>query len=398
MTGIKGEKLFRLIRERAKEIIDEKSLRRALSSGKKLRVKLGVDPTAPGLHIGHVVTLHILRAFQDAGHTAVLIIGDFTGQIGDPSNRAAGRRQLTPRDVRDNEKTYRAQVKPILNLATIETRHNSEWFGKMNAHDFLALLTNFSLKSAVEREDFKKRTAAGGEVRLHEALYHVLQAYDSVMVRSDIELGGLDQRLNILAGRELQRKLGVRPQDIILMPYLIGLDGREKMSKTVGNTINLSDGARDMLGKAMSIPDSLIGDYARLAAWMPEDAAVRAEKRLHRGENPRDVKLDVAEAITALYHGGKKAHAARTDFVETFSLKSASAGLPKVWISEEAHTPIELVLMTRVTSSKSEARRLLKGRAVEIDGNVAPVSGTIRVRDGSVLRVGKKHFFQLSRK
>lgn len=388
--------LWPFLSHRAQEIITAGGLRRKLRGNRKLRVKLGIDPTTPDLHLGHIVPLRVLAAFQDAGHRAVLIMGDFTGQIGDPSGAAAARRQLTVAEVRRNERTYLSQAGKVLDLRKSEVRHNSEWHGGMKSRDLLQLLTHFSLKSVWEREDFQKRLGAGQGVRLHEAMYAVLQAYDSVAVRADVELGGVDQKLNLLAGRELQRVVGQPPQDVVIVPYLLGLDGRQKMSKTAGNTVNLLDSASDMFGKVMSVPDALVVHYAELAAWLPARTVHAIQKRLKRRENPRDVKLDIAEAVVRLYHGAGAAAAARREFLRVFSERKPPAGIPAVSLVPGDRHPVELLLALKAAASKSQARRLIAGGAVRID-DVVLRSGAhrITVRPGSVIRVGKRRFFKV---
>lgn len=381
---------------RSAEIIGRDDLKKAIESGRRLRVKLGVDPTNPNLHLGHIVPLRMLRSFQDAGHKAVVIIGDFTAEIGDPSGQSQARKQLTPKEVRQNEETYREQIGKIINLKRAEVRHNGEWFRKMKLGDFLNLLAKFSLKSSWQREDFQKRLAEGREVHLHEAMYHVLQAFDSVVVKADVELGSLDQKLNIMSGRELQGKEGARPQDIVLVPYLIGLDGRQKMSKSVGNTINLKDPADEMFGKVMSVPDKLIVNYAELAAWLLPERVKEIERKLKEGQlNPRDAKLDVAEAVSALYHGVKKAKTSRERFLGVFSKKEIPDSAPAAAVAGRTFAPADLLVAIGAAASKSEARRLILGRAVEVDGRKLNVGArVIRPEKGSVIRVGKKRFFR----
>lgn len=387
---------FTFLTERSAEIISPDGLRKRLASRKNLRVKLGIDPTTPNLHLGHIVPLRVLGAFQDAGHEAVLIIGDFTGQVGDPSGKASARRQLSPAEAKANERTYRAQVSRVLDMRRVEIRHNSEWYGRMRLADFLNILAHFPLRSAWEREDFQKRLRAGREVRLHEAMYHVLQAYDSVVVRADVEIGSLDQKLNVLAGRELQGKLGQLPQEIVLVPYLMGLGGRQKMSKSLGNTINLRDSAGDMFGKTMSIPNALIVNYAELAAWLSPVEVRTLKRALAVGRNPRDVKLDVAEALVALYYGRARAARVRREFLRTFSVGELPRRTPASAIAPGSYRPLELLARLDPALSRSEARRLLRGRAVEMDGAVVePGEGSLTVRRGSVIRVGKKKFFRV---
>lgn len=397
MPTLDQKTFFSFLAERSAEIIGADNLRKNLRVRRNMRIKLGIDPTTPDLHLGHVVPLRMLRAFQDAGHRAVLIIGDFTSQIGDPSGKAAGRRQMSLAETRSNERTYRMQLGKVLDMKKAEIRHNGEWYQNMRLKDFLDLLTRFSLKGVWEREDFQKRIRAGKEVGVHEAMYQVLQAYDSVMVRSDVEIGSLDQKLNILAGRELQKKLGKIPQSIVLIPYMIGLDGKQKMSKSAGNTINLNDSAADMFGKIMSIPDEIIVNYAELGAWLPGTEVQAIKKRFDDGENPRDIKLEVARSIIELYHGRAAAKRAGDLFLQLFSKKDISASLPAVRLKPGAYDPVGLLMVIRAASSRSEARRLVKGRAMEVDGLVVDnIQLEIPIKPGSVIKVGKKKFFRVS--
>ncbi len=396
MARLTHRELLALIEHRAAEVISLEHLRRKLESGKKLRVKLGVDPTTPHLHLGHIVPFRMLRAFQEAGHRAVVIIGDFTAQIGDPAEREAERRALTPAEVRENERTYSGQIGRVLDLKRAEVHHNREWFSKLNAAEFLRLLMHFPLRSAWEREDFQKRLAAGREVRLHEAMYPVLQAYDSVVVRADVELGSIDQKLNVLAGRELQRSLGVEPQEVILLSYLIGLDGRMKMSKSLPNAINLDDSAREMFGKVMSIPDHLIENYARLAAWLPPARVASIRRRLSAGANPRDLKLELAEAVTALYHGRASSRRAHEEFLAVFARREIPASAPTVRLDPGVYSPVELIRALKVAGSKSEARRLVAGGALEVNGRKVHLGDArIVIRRRAAIRVGKRKFFRV---
>lgn len=393
--GNKNSGLYNFLKEKRAKIINAEHLKKILASGGKLRIKFGIDPTTPHIHLGHVVPFRILRAFQDAGHRVVAIIGDFTAEIGDPSGQAASRRQLTPSEVKANERTYLAQISRIINIKQAEVLHNSEWYQRMALKEFLGLLTHFSLKSAWEREDFQGRLKAGKQVRLHEAMYHVLQGYDSVRVRADVEIGGVDQTLNLLAGRELQKKLGCPPQDVVITPYLIGLDGAQKMSKSFGNAINISDSPSEMVGKVMSIPDRLITHYAEIAAWMKQAQVAAIKKSLAAGKNPRDAKLDVAEAVAALYHGRQAAHRGREEFLKIFSKKELPASIPAASMPKHAYQPVDLLLALKAVPSRSEARRLIAAGAVEIDGarlGYAPV----RIRSGNIIRVGKKKLFRIS--
>lgn len=397
MAQTQALKLWKMIGERSREVIDPASLKRKLRQRRNLRIKLGIDPTTPELHLGHLVPLKMLRSFQDAGHRAVLIIGDFTAQIGDPSGKMRARRQLAAEEIKLNERTYRAQIGKVLDLKRAEVRYNSEWHGRMKLKQFLELLKHFALKTACQRQDFQARLRSAKPVFLHEAMYSVLQAYDSVAVRADVEIGGLDQRLNLLAGRELQRSLNQPPQDVVLMPYLIGLDGRQKMSKSAGNTINLTDGAPDMFGKTMSIPDGLIADYARLAAWLEPHDVANLLRRLASGENPRDVKLDVAEAVVRAHHGRREAEGAREMFLAAFSRRELSQAAAAVRIAHRPYRALELLLRLGAARSRSEGRRLIKGRGLAVDGRIISDPGQeIKFSIGKIIRVGKRRLFRLS--
>lgn len=391
-----SEEFLNFVVNRSEEIIERTSFRHKLAQRKNLRVKLGIDPTSPDLHLGHLVPIKMLRAFQEAGHKAVLIIGDFTGEIGDPSGKSRTRRQLTPAEVKVNQQTYRRQLGRVLDFRSAEVHYNSEWHSRMSSREFLRLLAHFPLKAAWEREDFQRRLKSGKAVWLHEAMYSVLQAYDSVAVRADIELGSLDQKLNLLAGRELQRSLGQPPQDVVLLPYLIGLDGREKMSKTFGNTINLRDSSGEMFGKAMSIPDRLIINYAKFAAWMslPEVRAI--QRRLENGENPRDAKLDVAQALVRLHYGPVQAGRAHQAFLQIYSRRELPRRAARANPKPGNHRPIELMRALGAVPSLSQARRLLRGRALEIDGRVInPGDKYVSIHRGSIIRLGKNRFFKV---
>lgn len=377
-------------------MINPETLKAKLKAGQQLRVKLGIDPTTLALHLGHIVPLRMLKAFQNAGHRAILIIGDFTAEIGDPAGRSIARRQLTSAEVKVNERTYRAQVGRVLDLRKTEVLYNSQWLSRLKLKDFLNLLAKFSLKSAWQRADFQKRLKSGREVHLHEAMYHVLQAYDSVMVKADVEIGSLDQRLNILAGRELQEKMGGRGQDVVLLPYLIGLDGKQKMSKSVGNTINLGDSADEMFGKTMSVPDDLIINYAALAAWLPAEKVKAMEESLKKGVNPRDVKFKVAWEIVKLYYGQAGAEKAGQHFVDLFSKKKMPRDLKRAGVAAGFWRPVDLLLRLKAAESKSAARRLISGKALEIDGRVIdPAVERVKLQVDNIIRVGRKKFFRV---
>lgn len=376
------------------EVIERESLERTLQTGRKLRVKLGIDPTAPDIHLGFAVVLHKLREFQDAGHTIVFIIGDYTARIGDPSGKTKTRPPLTRQEVKKNAVTYVRQVGKIVDMKKAEIRYNSEWFSKMKLEEFIHLAAHFSTQRILDREDFRRRLSRGQEVMHHETLYQIMQAYDSVVTKADVEIGGRDQKLNMLAGRELQRKLGGPEQNIITMPILIGLDGKEKMSKSLGNYIGIAESPRDMFGKIMSLPDTLMLSYFALVLGFYDEALQRVRERLE-SENPRDVKLDLAEGVVALYHGKSNAKKTRKNFIDLFS-RHETADIPTRRFPPGPHDPVDALVQLGLVSSRSEARRLLKQGAVEIDGAVArDPRRAVSIRIGSVLRVGKKTFIKI---
>lgn len=385
-------KITHLLDHGLEEVIRRSSLEEKLLSGKKLIVKLGADPSSADLHLGHAVVLRKLKEFQDLGHRAMFIIGDFTARIGDPSGRSAARKVITEAEVRKNAKIYLRQAGKILNVRKAKIRMNSEWFSKMKLDEFIGVAGRFSLSRISEREDFKKRIASGGEVGLHEALYQVLQAYDSLAIKADVELGGRDQKLNLLAGREFQRKLGHRAQDLVIVPLLIGLDGKQKMSKSLGNYIGLDDRPEDMFGKVMAIPDSLIVHYGELAAFLERDELSRLA--LDAKASAYQAKQSVARKITALYWGEKKAGMAMDTFHKRFAQKGENREVYKEKkLPRKKYSLVDLVMALGPTSSRSEARRLIVGRAVEIDKKVALTPASVIFLDRAYyVRIGKKKF------
>ncbi len=383
------------------DVILRESLTRKLYSGKKLRVKLGADPTAPDLHLGHAVLLWKLREFQDAGHKIVFIIGDFTASVGDPSGRSQARPVLNETEIKQNAKTYFTQVGKILDVKKIEVRRNSEWLGKLSLRGWLKVLERFTVSRLLERDDFEKRLKSGQEVWLHEVMYPLLQAYDSVAVRADVELGGGDQLFNLLAGRALQEKSGQPPQDILVTDYVVGLDGEKKMSKSLGNYIGIVERPEMMFGKVMSLPDELMLSYFRLATRRSEDEIKFFARRLEKGENPRDVKLDLASDIVTLYHGAKLALRARAEFIKVFSRKETPSSMGERQIAEGSYEAAALLLTLGLAKSRSEARRLIEQGGAE----AIPARGLARkledpremlsISDRMVIRVGKTHFIRL---
>lgn len=363
------------------DVIVREHLQAALNSGKKLRIKFGADPTASDLHLGHAVVLRKLKEFQDAGHQVVLIIGDYTAKIGDPSGRSKTRPPLTDKEIKANAKTYFKQVGKILNMRKTEVQYNSKWLKKMKFADLILLMSKFTAQRILERDDFTKRIKEGVEVYSHELVYPMMQAYDSVIVKADVEVGGTDQRFNMLAGRDLQRHMGLPEQDVITIPLLVGTDGEKKMSKSLGNYIGITEEPNVMFGKVMSIPDKLIEQYYKLCTDQ--------ERNL---PDPREAKLRLAKLIVSQYHGEKEAEKAEQEFIRVVSHGEAPSDIPSK-PSLAGLSILDAVSTANVVSSRSEARRLIEQGGVEINGKKVTDLQKI-VPKGAVVKAGKRHYFR----
>ena len=374
----------------AVQIVDAKHLQERLARGDRLRVKLGLDPTRPDIHLGHTVVLRTVRRFQQAGHTAVIIIGDTTAQIGDPSGQNATRPQLTREDVDRAAETYLDQMWKLLDRQATEVRRQSEWFGTMGLADLVGLMSKYTVARMLAREDFARRLADNRPVALHELLYPLLQAYDSVAVRADLELGGTDQTFNLLAGRDLQEAFDQPPQDILTLPLLEGLDGKQKMSKSLDNYIGIDESPGDMYWKVMKIPDSLIARYLQLATEATPDEVREAIQALKNGVNPRDVKKDLASRLVTRFHGELAAEKAAAEFLTTRDATEIS-------IPAGRRTLASLFVEANLVASKSEVRRLVeqKGLFVE-DEPVGSAEAEVEPRTGMVLRRGKHQAVRLT--
>jgi len=337
------------------EVINLDSLKEKLAAGKPLRIKYGVDPTRPDIHLGHAAVLWKLKALQEMGHTIIFLIGDYTTKIGDPSGRNSTRPVLSDQEIKTNAQTYFDQVGKILDVKKTEVRYNSEWFEKMTFADILNISGKFTVAQIIERDDFAKRIKEGNDIGLHEVMYPLMQAYDSVELKADMEIGGTDQKFNILAGRDLQKKMGQSPQEVIFMNLLVGLDGKVKMSKSVGNYIAITDEPADMFGKVMSIPDELIPQYFELCTEesAPEDA------------NPRDQKAHLAKIIVKIYHGEEAAEKAEKEFNNVYRDKQLPEDIAEVKI-DGSYRLDDLLVTAKLASSKSEARRLVDEGAITI--------------------------------
>lgn len=382
-----------LLTKGVEEVIEkdhlETTLRDAEKTGRKLRVKFGIDPTAPDLHLGHTVALRKLRQFQDAGHTAVLIIGDFTAMIGDPTGRAEARKPLTAKEVRQNLKKYLKHSGKVLDIKKVEVNYNSKWLKKMGPGEIQELLTQFSVQQFIEREDFRNRIEAHKPLWINELLYPAFQAYDSVVVRADLEIGGRDQKFNLLAGRALMEKKGMVPQDILTLPLLEGTDGVRKMSKSFGNYIGLEDAPNEMFGKVMSVPDNLIEKYFTLLT----DVSVPIRQL---ADSPRDAKVLLAKTLVEMYHSRKAADAAEGEFVRVFSKREAPSDMPEVKIGRAQKTLMEILVAAEPNESKSELRRLVEQGAVKLNDEVKrDVNEALYIHGGEVLKIGKRKFFKL---
>ena len=370
-------------------------LARSQATGVPLRIKLGLDPTAPDIHLGHTVVLAKMRELQDLGHTVIFLIGDFTSMIGDPSGRNATRPPLTREQIEANAKTYQAQAGLLLDPAKTEIRFNSEWSDPLGARGMIELAARYTVARMMERDDFSKRFKAGTPISVHEFLYPLMQGYDSVALRSDLELGGTDQKFNLLVGRSLQTEYGQEPQCIMTMPLLEGLDGVEKMSKSKGNYIALTEPANDIFAKLMSISDVLMWRYFELLSQRSEDDVARLRAETDGGRNPRDAKVALAKEITARFHGSAAAEAAEVDFD-----RRAAGGVPDR-IDEVGFTGAPLGIgavlkQARLAPSTSEALRLVDGGGVRVDGVVVSDRG-LRLPAGTfVVQVGKRKFARVT--
>jgi tyrosyl-tRNA synthetase len=379
------------------DVVPKADLVTKLSTGRPLVVKLGVDPTAPDLHLGHAVPLRKLRQFQDLGHQVVLIIGDFTALIGDPSGRNSTRPPLTREQIDANAETYIEQAFRILDPSSTTMRRNSEWLDKLGFADILRLTSQFTVARILERDDFSKRYTGQQAISLHEFLYPVAQAYDSVAIEADIELGGTDQLFNLLAGRELMEKLGMKPQVALTLPLLEGTDGVQKMSKSYGNYIGLTDDPDDMFGKIMSIPDDLMVKYFRLATAVPVDEIDSVEVGLAAGDlHPNEVKRRLAREVVTLYHARDSAVRAEEAFDRVFKQHEAPADVPEVNVNagDVVHLPA-LLQEIGLAASRGEARRLIDQGGIRIDGEQVAAGTYDLARDavvGRIVQAGKRRF------
>ncbi len=392
------------LRRGAAEIIREDELRakleNSLKTGKPLRAKLGVDPTAPDIHLGHTVVLRKLKHFQDLGHTAIFLVGDFTAMVGDPTGQSETRPPLSREQVMANAKTYLAQVFKILDRKKTEVRYNSEWLGKLTGHDMIQLCAHYRLARMLEREDFRSRLAANQSIAVHELLYPLLQAYDSIALKADVELGATEQKFNLLVAREIQREYGQPSQVALTMPILVGLDGERKMSKSLGNYVGITEPPGEVFGKLMSIPDELMWLYWELLTDRPAAEIARLRENVAAGKaHPMDAKSELARTITADFHGEAAAKKAAEEFRRVFRERQAPQEAPMRRVSRAKPKRLTALLVDwGLAPSRSEAERLLKQGGVEINGRrVEDVKKEVDLsRPGEfLLRAGKKKFLRV---
>ena len=398
---ISAAEQFRLISHGVADLLPEdefkKKLEKSVATNTPLIVKLGLDPTAPDIHLGHTVVLRKLKLFQDFGHKVIILIGDFTARIGDPTGKSVTRPPLTEEQVITNAKTYQEQIFKVLDPEKTEVRFNSEWLSKLDFADVLKLASKYTVARMLERDDFHTRYTEGRPISIHEFMYPLMQGYDSIALKADVEFGGTDQTFNLLMGRHLQGEEGMPEQTIITMPILEGLDGVQKMSKSLGNYIGISEAPSEMYGKAMSIPDELMMRYFMLVTDMSIEEQKQLSKDLESGAaHPRDVKMKLAHTIVRLYHGEEAANFGQDEFVRVFQKHAMPTDIPeyKVAITEEPVFVPQLLSGAGLTASNGEARRSIKAGAFKIDGEKCNEEHIV-LKDGMVLQVGKRKFIKI---
>ncbi|GAA3659827.1 tyrosine--tRNA ligase [Asaccharospora irregularis] len=391
---------IKIIMKGVEDIIDEKELKEKLEKAQKekrqLIVKLGLDPSAPDIHLGHTVVLRKMKQLQDLGHKVIIIIGDFTGKIGDPTGKSKARKALTTEQVLENAKTYEEQIFKVLDKEKTEVRFNSEWLAKLNFEEVIKLAATITVARMLEREDFKNRYENQMPISVHEFFYPLMQAYDSVAIKADIELGGTDQRFNLLMGRSLQREFNQESQIVMMMPLIEGLDGKDKMSKSLGNYIGIDEKAEVMYAKAMRIPDELIVKYYNLVTDVHPDEVNRIKLELEEGKtNPRDIKMNLAREIVALYHGEEEAKKAEVEFKNVFQQGQIPTDIKTLQGSKDDFDLPEILVSNGVVKSKSEVRRLATQGGVKINGEKVTNLAEVKVENELIVQIGKKIFVKV---
>lgn len=405
MTDKELERHLAAIRKGAVEILPEdefvEKLKNSLATDTPLRVKQGFDPTAPDIHLGHTVGLRKLRQFQDLGHQVVLIIGDYTGMVGDPSERSATRPQLSYEELMKNAETYQKQFFKIMDKAKTEVHFNGEWFEKMHLKDIMALASRFTIARMLERDDFEKRYKEGLPIAVHEFFYPLMQAYDSVMIKADIEIGATEQKFNLVAGRHIQEAYGQTPQCILTLPVLVGLDGVNRMSKSLGNYIGIDEPPEEIFGKVMSIGDNLIYQYFELVTDVDGNKLEDVKAKLESPEyNPRDLKMELGETLVAMYYDQEKAKEARREWERVFSERKLPSDMPEFSISSlgERIWVVKLLTETGMAKTGGEARRLIKGGGLYLDNErIADETTELDLSEGMIFKVGKRRFFRIGK-
>lgn len=376
------------------DVIVRKDMEEKLKSGKKLRIKLGIDPTGFDLHLGHMVVVHKLKEFQDLGHQIILLFGNYTGQIGDPTGKIETRGMRTQEELEKNAEHYIKQVSKVLDADKLEVRWNADWLAPLTFSDVIRLASNFTVAQMLERDMFQNRIKAEQPIQVHELFYALMQGYDSVALEADIEIGGTDQTFNLLAGRTLQKAYNQAPQNVMTMPILVGTDGSIKMGKTTGNYIGVDDSPEDMFGKTMSVPDNVLLDYFELAARFSKEELAKVKKRIDGGENPRDLKMELAKAIITLYHDEEAANKGEKHFRTVFQKKELPENIEKTELTKDEWIIVDLIVKLGMAPSKSEARRLIASGAVKVESKkMMEITTKVKpTKNGVLIQVGKRRF------
>ena len=378
------------------DVIVKEDLEQKLKSGKKLKVKLGIDPSGADLHLGHMVVVKKLREFQAAGHHIQLLFGNFTGQIGDPSDKLNSRKQKTQAELEKNAEKYLQQVSKILDTKKVDVVWNADWLAKLSFEDVVRLASVFTVHQMLERDMYQERIKKNHPIFLHEFLYPLMQGYDSVALKSDLELGGTDQTFNLLAGRTIQKAYDQEPQNVLTVPLLIGTDGKDKMGKSLNNYIGVTESPKEMYGKTMSIPDHLIMDYFELATDLDMDEIEKIKKTMIEGENPRNLKMKLAKEIITLYHDKKSALEAEKEFIEIFSKKGLPDDIEVKKLKKAKWNIIDLIGETGLSPSRNETKRLIQGGGIKIDGEkVKSQDEEIDISKEKLIQVGKRKFIKV---
>jgi len=393
----KDQKIKEILENGVEEVIKVESLNKKLLSDSKLRIKLGIDPTAPDLHLGHYVVLKKLKQFQELGHQIIFLIGDYTGMIGDPTGRSETRKMLTKEELKKNEKDYIKQAAQILEINKVEIRHNSEWYDKKGLDFIMEITSRFTFARLIERDDFQKRLKDDVDVHMVELLYPLLQGYDSVELKADVEIGGTDQKFNLLTGRKVQKRYNQTEQDVITVPLLEGLDGVRKMSKSYDNYIAFNDSADEMFGKVMSLPDELLWKYYELVTDVSKDKTSEMKKGVKSEEiNPRDLKIDLAKLIIEIFYSKNDAEKAQENFIKLFQKKEIPDTIKEFKVKEDMVLLVDVLMNSALAKSKSEARRLIEQRGVKVNGKVLKDwKVEIIAEEGTVIQVGKRRFIKI---